>query len=205
MEKVLDHYDNEIHIGDYIVSTTSFSSYISGFTWVYKVVGFKYSDNIKEHYVVVKKQFPSEERNKEHEYLARDCLVTTRKNYINSQRDILRWLRRESMNPSQKQPLLWYQNRPRDVADWQRPYIPKYYFDKKINDWVLNHPNQRKTRKKNRFVLSKDVDVPPKPTAPKYLKWNDDGTARWEEASVNKPVGLAPTPVKETIGGYPWR
>ena len=211
MEKVLDHFGNEIHVGDYVVSTTSFGHYWSGFTYVYKVVDLKYENLNDEYYVIVKKLFPLEERNQTDEFEARHCLVTTRHNYINSQKSVLQRTRDERKKQNEEKET-GEQIRRRlsglgEAKDWQRPYWPCYYYDKKVNDWVLNHPNPRKTRKKNRLVICKDAHIPSKPTT--HLVWNDDGTCRWTHDDIinkDKPIGLVPAPVDKNTprGAYTW-
>lgn len=169
MEKILDHYGNEIHIGDYVVSTSSVMSHFSNFTYVHKVVGFKYDDMPSEYKVVVDCNYPADKRGTTTELCACDCLVTTLHNYIQSQKSILRRIRDERRRQDDENKS--YRHNIREMcgiygtADWQRPYIPRYYYDKIVGGWVLNHPQtrRRKSRKTNRFVMT-STEIPFKPT-----------------------------------------
>ena len=169
MEKILDHYDNEIHIGDYVVSTFSAMSHFSNFSYVHKVVGFRYSKCFGEYMLIVDRSYPLDERGKTTELCAKKCLVTTIRNYINSQKRILRRIRDERLHPAPIDPYTLPTSREMKgvfgTADWQRPYIPHFYYDKKVDDFVLNHPQtrRRKARKTNRFVMT-NTKIPPKPT-----------------------------------------
>ena len=174
MKKILDHYDNEIHIGDYVVSTFSTMSHFSNFSYVYKVVGFRYSKCFGEYMLVVDRSYLLDERGKTAEIHANECLVTTLHNYINSQKRILRRIRDERLHPAPIDQYTFLTSREMKgiygTADWQRPYIPYYYYDKKEKDFVLNHPQtrRRKARKTNRFVMT-NARVPPKPIMPTIL------------------------------------
>lgn len=169
MEKILDHYGNEIHIGDYVVSTFSYEKYWSGFTYVHKVLGFEYNEHTGGHKVVVNCSYPLDERGTTTEFSADECLVTTLHNYIQSQKSILRRIRDERRRPVNENRSYRHNIRELcgiyDTADWQRPYIPQYYYDKTVGGWILNHPQtrRRKARKTNRFVMT-NTKIPPKPT-----------------------------------------
>lgn len=169
MEKILDAFDNEIHVGDYVVSTFSAMSHFSSFTYVHKVVGFRYSKCFGEYMLVVDRSYPLDERGTTTEFHAKECLVTTFHNYINSQKRVLLRIRDERLHPAPFDPYTPLTSREMrgvfGTADWQRPYIPHFYYDKKANDFVLNHPQtrRRKARKTNRFVMT-NTKIPPKPT-----------------------------------------
>lgn len=169
MEKILDHYGNEIHIGDYVVPIFSDMSHFSNFGYVHKVVGLKYDDMSYWHDMVVDCNYPADKRGTTTELCARDCLVTTLHNYIQSQKSILRRIRDERRRPVNENRSYRHNIRELcgicDTADWQRPYIPQYYYDKTVGGWILNHPQtrRRKARKTNRFVMT-NTKIPPKPT-----------------------------------------
>lgn len=169
MEKILDAFDNEIHVGDYVVSTFSAMSHFSNFTYVHKVVGFRYSKCFGEYMLVVDRSYPLDKRGTTTKFHAKECLVTTFHNYINSQKRVLLRIRDERLHPAPIDPYTLPTSREMKgvfgTADWQRPYIPHFYYDKKANDFVLNHPQtrRRKARKTNRFVMT-NTKIPPKPT-----------------------------------------
>ena len=169
MSKVFDFYENEIHVGDYVVSTFSTMSHFSNFTYVHKVLGFRFSKSYREYMVVIDCNYPVDKRGTTTMLRAKNCLVTTLHNYINSQKCILHRIRKERLRSTPIDPYTSPTIREMygiyGVADWQRPYIPHYYYDKKANDFVLNHPQtrRRKSRKTNRFVMT-STEIPFKPT-----------------------------------------
>ena len=174
MEKILDHYGNEIRIGDYVVSTFSSGKYWSGFTYVHKVLGFEYDERTEEYQVVVDCSYPLDKRGTTTEFEADRCLVTTLHNYIQSQKSILRRIRDERIHPDENDnytpPTTRELHGIYGTADWQRPHIPMRYYDKKLGYWVKNHPQtrKRKARKTNRFVM-----VEPS-SETKFYSWFDD-------------------------------
>lgn len=174
MEKILDLYGNEIHIGDYVVSTFSSGKYWSGFTYVHKVLGFEYDERTEEYQIVVDCNYPLDKRGTTTEFEADRCLVTTLHNYIQSQKSILRRIRDERIHPDENYnytpPTTRELHGIYGTADWQRPHISMRYYDKKSGNWVENHPQtrKRKARKTNRFVM-----VEPS-SETKFYSWSND-------------------------------
>lgn len=172
MEKILDAFDNEIHIGDYVVTSFSAGKYWSGISYAHKVLDFRYDASRNTWKLVLACNYPPDVRGGTTEYSADSCMLTTLHNYINSQKKILCRIREERAHQDASTEYTLYTSPTRrelygihNTADWQRPYMPRYYYDKKVNDWVLNHPQtrKRKARKTNRFVMT-DVETPPKHT-----------------------------------------
>ena len=165
MNKALDYFGNEIHIGDYVVTTSYFGSHISGFSWVYRVNRIVYNKQMQCYDIISQRNYPPESRGALYSLVANECLVTTQHHYIQSQKIILKQIRNERLKSnvydSYTSPTIYTSPTSREMsgiygtADWQRPYIKRVYYDKKTGKWVINHPQtrKRKARKTNRFVM----------------------------------------------------
>lgn len=162
-----DIFDNEIHLGDYVVTVNDFSRYGSSLSWPSKVIGFKHEKYEDDDYILVERRYPIWLRGQPVKQCASDCMITSLHNYINAQKKMLQddRRRRNEPPPTIVIDLSHHTNpfRPADVEDWQRPYIKWKYIGKDGCEHT-NHPQtrKRKARKMRRFVMTKDIqkDIP---------------------------------------------
>lgn len=156
-----DFFDNEIHLGDYVVTVNDYFHYGSSLSYPSKVIGFEHE---YDDYVVVERRYPIWQRGQPIEQRASDCMITSLHNYINAQKKMLKKDRRDRNGPPPTIiiDLCHHANpfRPADVEDWQRPYIKWKYIGKDGCEHT-NHPQtrKRKARKVRRFVMTEDVPV----------------------------------------------
>lgn len=159
---VKDMFNNDVKIGDYIVSTSSLDGiHSASIGWPCKVIGFRrvvYWYGLVEYYALCARRYPLTDRGKPFVENLKYSMKTTLHNYIVCQKRMIASDRDDRINPTEYTPE--YINETTTNADrygcaeWQRPFVKVTYEKNGVSYNSVPHTRKRKARKSNRFFMT---------------------------------------------------